>query len=210
MGFLRVLIAASLGLLPASVASGQNVELGPVATTSCTLGEGGCNPFVDSDSRPVGPFFGFWFGDFVEVGTQVARVALPDIEHHVSGGTLAPFSYQVTDRSIFIVQAEAAWHFFPGSRVRPFVATGAGGYRTHRLATCEPAGCEPRLRQIGPAPGALTEWRREVSAAGGVSVLVHPRVRVRAGMRHHYPWRGYIEEVRFDLFLTATYRFGKR
>jgi hypothetical protein len=96
----------------------------------------------------------------------------------------------IVDNHRTIVLGEVSWHFRQGRKLRPWFGVGAGAYREHRVVSCESQGCEAGLERVGLTPGESSAWTREVSFAAGLSVLVHPRIRARGGLRYHCNWHG--------------------
>jgi len=84
-----------------------------------------------------------------------------------------------------ILQADVLWHCRPGARIRPFLGGGAGRY-SERVDTNVAA-----IR---------------ASFVTGVSISLHPRIRLRAGWRHHNV--GLVDEPLSEVFGGLAYRFG--
>ena len=97
--------------------------------------------------------------------------------------------------------AEIAWHFRRGSRVRPMLGVGLGGYHDRQTIACTPQGCEDRLPFTGLSVGQSSNWTRDVSLMTGVSVAASDRVRIRGGWRYHNPFRD--ELALSELFIGA-------
>jgi hypothetical protein len=139
----------------------------------------------------------------VEVGGRVVWFELRDLTSSLTG----PVTYDVatTDRERRIAQGEVIWHFRRGKRIRPLLGFGFGRYWRSQVRTCTPQGCEAAL---GPGYDfGSTETSDSVqSVVTGVSVLLHPRVRLRGGWRYHNPFKDELAVGEF--FLALGYRFG--
>jgi hypothetical protein len=177
------------------------VEVGGSIGVSCKGSDGSfCNE-THSGLRTAGPSAGIWFGDRVEVSGRVAWLRQPDLDGRSEFPDL--LSFAITDRGRMIVQAEVIWHFRRGKRVRPLLGLGFGRYKDTEAVTCEPAGCESRLRSVGLNAGAAREWHHDQSVLAGLSVVAGERFRVRGGWRYHNPFED--ELALSEVFVAVGY-----
>lgn len=197
------------------LAPAQTLEVGVSLAGSCRGSDGSfCSSSVAEIAgfdrhglRTPGLRLGIWLADWIEVSGRVAWFEQPDRHARSRFPDRADsIQYAVLERRRTIVQGEVTWHYRRGKRVRPNVGVGIGGYRLSERVTCEPAGCESELGRTGLSAGPSSEWHHDVSVAVGISVLLHPRVRVRGGRRIHNPWGEHL--ALSETFAAIGYRFG--
>lgn len=200
LGWVPLALVVLLGPAGAGRAAAQTFEAGGTLAASCVGSDGSfCS---DGNLFTAGPFASVWFLDALEVGGRVARLGRDDDRFD-----LLQVSGTITDRTRFMVQADAIWHFRRGEVLRPFVGFGIGGYRNQMTVSCAPPGCEPLLGRAGLSAGTEREWHSDEAIVAGVSVLAMPRLRVRAGLRYHNPLRD--ELALSEWFVGVGYRFGR-
>ena len=191
-------------LAAAATASAQVIEAGGSIAASCKGSDGS---FCNDDYAGLatgGAYFSVWLADRIEVGGRIAWLNQPD--EHGEAGFPVSYRFTIEDRVRAIVQAEAAWHFRRGRRLRPMLGLGVGGFHDRMTLSCMPAGCETVL--TSPTRillGESARWHSDVSLMTGVSIAATDRVRLRGGWRYHNPFRD--ELALSELFLAAGYRF---
>jgi hypothetical protein len=202
---LRPAILCLLASVCSGTAGAQTFEAGASIATSCKGSDGSfCNE-THNNLRTAGPYVSIWFGDFIEVSGRVAWLDQPDLESTLVRPT--ELTYTITERHRTIGQGEVVWHFRRGKRVRPLVGFGLGSYWDRELVACQPAGCEAHLGVAGLTAGEGRESHFDQSVVAGISALLHPRLRVRAGLRYHNPFKD--ELALSEWFVALGYRFGR-
>ncbi|HEY7498284.1 MAG TPA: hypothetical protein VH740_07215 [Vicinamibacterales bacterium] len=178
-----------IALCCASTAGAQTFEAGATIAASCQGGGATLCDATQTDLATFGPYASVWFRDFIEVGGRVAWLERRDFSRGF--GIAFGSTYFITERTRTIGQGEVVWHLLRGKRVRLMVGAGVGRYWDRELITCRPAGCEPGLiAAYGLTTGPARDSQFDQSILVGLSAMLHPRLRIRAGWRYHNPLAG--------------------